>query len=356
MKRVVNIAENAGLGEEQMEAILELASNYEYRAVNHAYGDTNSDDGGWDFFPIYSPNHTRDGGLLSIGRGQMQLLSMMMRLLGGGAGCARESMIGLIGNTLVYNRDNVPSPHSTPLALFSRRPTQMNTPDLRTAALLEARCQTTSDMTHRPIQLALGGGAVALQGVGGFKERDPTLNIWPTDPRLNADGRDFDRMIKTGHIGIAGQLTIDGERHLIWSVDLKRVKSHRFEMPKLRKSEGDQDDKNGDEVEGDVKFFARHTFDNTSSGFHGPVALVDNGVTLLRCGRQGVAIWDVDTAATHGKNGKRIVGEKMRVGTLMENSWRDPDDFTEEFELSSGSPPTSQLGFDVSLGQVSITG
>ncbi|KAF8311600.1 hypothetical protein DL93DRAFT_2168931 [Clavulina sp. PMI_390] len=361
MKRVLNIvqeAEREGLSEQKMEAILNLASSHEYDVLNHAYGEGAIGDGGWDFFPIYSQNHIQDGSRLGMGRGGIQqLIEIMTR---GGSRVDQQALMRLAGGTFAYDRNNVPSPHSTPLAFFQRLPTSLTAFDPRTTNLREARCEITTERASNPVQLVLGGGACAVQGVGGYKERDPTLSIWSTDPRtMGANGYKFRSHVNTGHIDIAFQLAIDGERHLVWTADETRIKSHHFDLPRLSELpdiQKAQDD--DDEEDNDASFIARHTFDSdgTSVTFRGPIALVDNGAKLLRCGPQGVAIWDVDAAPTHGEDGNKILGEELDIEVLAEITSRDSDVFMDKVEASSGSPLTSQLDFDVSLGQVNITG
>ncbi|KAF8311616.1 hypothetical protein DL93DRAFT_2083107 [Clavulina sp. PMI_390] len=286
----------------------------------------------------------------------------MISLFGAGR-FPQEGLNQLAGDTSVYNRDHVPSSHSTPLAFFKKLPTPLTAPDLRAGALREARCEITSDRIHNPVQLVLGGGVVVLQGVGGYKERDPTLEILPTDPRLITDKCKAHNVIKTGHIDIACQLAVDGERQLVWTADEKRIKSHHFNFPKP-KSQPARKGKKRRRVSASTSnsqhpsFIARHTFksDTNSSQYRGPIALVSNGAKLLRCGRQGVAIWDVDSAPTHGEDGKEIIGEEIDPSDLLEDSCRNYEDFMGDVEGSSGSPRNSRLKFDAPLGQLNITG
>lgn len=239
------------------------------------------------------------------------------------------------GNFNLYNPQAVPSFNSTPLAAFKKKPDSLQT-DAQTNALREARCEIQTYRICSPIRLVVGGGAVVVQGCGGYKQRDPTLDIL----KLGLSTTDFDDFRQTaveqGHLDICYQQpVIDGSKRLLWTADEKRVKSTEFEF-------GEDNDRSIEPM---------HTFD--SSGFTGPIALINDGAQLLRSGRNELAIWDTTSAPTHASSAKNIIGKRLPRST-WENTWRSLDD-DGYIEKSSGSPFTTRLSFHENVDKAIIS-
>lgn len=73
----------------------------------------------------------------------------------------------------------------------------------------------------------------------------------------------------------------------------------------------------------------------------GPIALVDDGARIMRTGKGGIDVWNVEGLPDHGPQGARRIG-RGRVNT--ENTWRDLD-MGDEVKLSTGTPPATDIKF-----------
>lgn len=216
-----------------------------------------------------------------------------------------------------YDASSKPSPNSTPLARFnSGRPPIPTSSPLALRAFSEARCEIKSNDLPLAINMGISGSVLAVQGVGGYKNREPTLYLY----NIASPEHFWSLQVDVGLSGIAYHMQMDGERKLVYVADENRVKSYWWNF---------DDDKGAESM-------AVHTLE--SSAFRGAMALRENGSKLLRSGYNGIIIWDIGTLQTHGKHGEDIVGNATDPEFL--DTWRDD---REEIELSTGSPPTQNV-------------
>lgn len=75
-----------------------------------------------------------------------------------------------------------------------------------------------------------------------------------------------------------------------------------------------------------------------SQKYDGPLAILSSD-RIIRTGRGGVGLWNLDSLPTHGKKGTKIIGKKLH----HPDSWRDDP---ENIENSSGSPPDQTIAFE----------
>ncbi|EPQ52734.1 hypothetical protein GLOTRDRAFT_140371 [Gloeophyllum trabeum ATCC 11539] len=213
-------------------------------------------------------------------------------------------------------------PLSTPLARFTSHTALTPTSSTPLANIIyQARCEVTSDSVPSPIGLSLSAGntCLALNMAGGYKNRDPVLNLY-----LLNDNTDFPdaHTVYPKLSEVAREVFADEERKLVWLADSRRVKSFSWvpgEQQRRSRSKGG---------------VPMHTL--ASGGFDGPLAVLANG-TVVRAGKGSAAMWKVDELDTHLEN--ELIGE----GTLdIEDSWRDDPD---EIELSSGNERHSTIEF-----------
>ncbi|KAI0030622.1 hypothetical protein K488DRAFT_53845 [Vararia minispora EC-137] len=230
----------------------------------------------------------------------------------------------------MYDRSARPSPHTTPLARFATTRRQFSgnaSPNL--VAFAEARCEILSYCMPIPISMGIADDIVAVLGASGWKQREPTLLI----QRLNRPPDENKRFESTypevGLQEVATGLRLDGGRKLVYVADGHRVKSYTWTS-----SSGNDD--GGDDADNVLPV---HTLD--SFRFEHAMILHNSGAKLMRSGSKGMAIWDIDTLPTHGPDGTRIVGEKIR-GEI--DTSRDND---EDIERSRGAPPTQTIAVDV---------
>ncbi|KAI0057629.1 hypothetical protein BV25DRAFT_1830874 [Artomyces pyxidatus] len=208
-----------------------------------------------------------------------------------------------------------PSAFTTPLARFNLdRPRPPTTASAALRAFAEARCEVESEPLWMPIFMETTDSMLAVLGAGGLKQRDPCLQLIrldgpPKDKHLN-----WGLNVDLGLASTASDMMLDGSRRLVYAADNRRIKSYRW---------GESKDES----------LPVHTMD--SAGYDGPITSRDGGAKLLRGGREGIAVWDVDELPTHGEKGEGIVGKKIRV-----SSWRDDDD---EVERSAGSAPSQRV-------------
>lgn len=186
----------------------------------------------------------------------------------------------------------------------------------------DARCEVTSDGITSPIglQLSQGNSCLAMNSMGGYKNRTPVLNYFilgDNDPEMFPD----DHFLEVGLAGIAYHMALDESRRLIFLGDNDRIKSYAWGAP------------GGNIYEEPL---ATHTL--SSKRATGPISVLPNG-TVVRAGKGSAAVWSLDGLQTHGESGEDIVGVETE---LDDDTWRDDP---EEIEQSSGSQPISQLEF-----------
>ncbi|KAF7323596.1 WD40 repeat-containing protein [Mycena kentingensis (nom. inval.)] len=214
-----------------------------------------------------------------------------------------------------FDHSAMPSAHTTPFARFSsaRPPQRQYTsgpPQLR--AFAEARCELAGDEHCPPLAMHSAGGLVALS-LDYWSS--PALEFEHISPIPSATWNRFGKVsLRMGHTGDITHLRVDPGRKLLYSASDGRVKSVYWTF------DGD----NG-------KTRPVHTLD--SGGYGDAMFLRENGTLLMRSGRKGLAVWDMEAVETHGEDGKRPIGEQMDPEYL-----EVADDV--EVELSHGSKPT----------------
>ncbi|KAF8598017.1 hypothetical protein BDV93DRAFT_354678 [Ceratobasidium sp. AG-I] len=188
-------------------------------------------------------------------------------------------------------------------------------------SVYDARCEITSSEICSPIKLQIsqGGSCLALNAMGGYKNRSPVLSYFILgDEELMLKGH----FLEVGLADIAYHMALDESRRLIFLGGESRVKSYAWGAP------------GGDNYK---KPLATHILD--SGRTIGPIAVLPNG-TVVRAGKGNAAVWSLEGLQTHGMDGDKVIEEEVDTD---EDTWSDDDD--EEIEQSSGSQPTSQLAF-----------
>uniref|UniRef100_A0A0W0FUT0 Putative WD40 repeat-like protein n=1 Tax=Moniliophthora roreri TaxID=221103 RepID=A0A0W0FUT0_MONRR len=342
---LTNVAPTTTLTSDQLREIADGFAQLEHEVVDFAY--SNDDDrGGYDFVPISCGSVTTNEygmGLGSAGVNSRTIsgfLGLMSRLLSGGpasfngkAISTTQLMMGLKENISVesikdelggqavkpYDPASNPSPYTSPLARFS-----LNTPPMPTSpspeglSFAQARCEITSETFATPLSMQLRGNILAVLGAGGWKNRDPVLELYDLDKASEYGAIGHEISADVGLEGIAYDLQVDTTRKFVYIADSGRIKSYRWS------------DKSS-------KAIPVHTL--SSSRFSGALVLRNDGAKILRFGSGGMAVWDADTLPTHGPEGRKVIGEAMDLEVL--NSWRDND--ADQIELSSGSVPSRTL-------------
>ncbi|KAI0042972.1 WD40 repeat-like protein [Auriscalpium vulgare] len=308
-----------------LHSLVEKAAEKENEIVTADYNEADLH----DFIPAYCGNNVTDGsvGLLGAGKSTqtMQLFQkVILQIFAANANADAAQKLAVLkaelGGTSItpYDPSSKPSANTTPLARFvSNRPEipESASPALR--AFAEARCEIMLDNLTVPINVQLAGNMLAVQGAGGWKNRDPMLHLYLLDDPED-DGFGTFESVEVGLDDVARHMEMDASRSLVYVSDGSRIKSYRWNVTEGRNA------------------LAVHTLN--ASGFKGPLALRDNGAKLIASGSSGLAVWDVDTLPTHGTKGNKIVGKKRRADYI--DSWRDNDD--NNIELSTGAPPTQR--------------
>ncbi|KAJ7056197.1 WD40 repeat-like protein [Mycena amicta] len=232
-----------------------------------------------------------------------------------------------MGKQKAYDPQSRPSQHSTPLARFcSPRPAIPADAPVELTAFAEARCEILSDDIPLPIRMATSDDIVAVIGAGGWKQRTPTmliqrLSIVPEAARI----RDWNKFAtvspNVGLSNVAHALRVDASRQLVWVGDEERIKSYKWSY---------------DETDTNEETLPVHTL--MSNEFSNAILLREGGARVFRSGRRGMAIWDVTSLPTHGRQGTKIIGKKMR----RDSDFGSRDD-TEDIERSEGTLPTTTM-------------
>lgn len=234
------------------------------------------------------------------------------------------------------------SQHTTPLARFrTRRPFILSDahPDHR--AFAEARCEVIHDNVPVVMNMALSGSVLAVQGAGGWKNRASALHLYDVSAGKNLKNR---LPIDLTLPGIAQELQLDSSRKLVYVADEWRVKTYRWDF--------DLED-NGLKRKRNREGLPVHTLN--SVGYTGPMVLKENGLKVVRAGRQGLAVWHIDILATHGEEGTDIIGSSDE--TYREADWQG-DSFGDgkNTETSKGSAPKHRLTCPVFSGVGTLVG
>ncbi|KAI0058824.1 hypothetical protein BV25DRAFT_1918935 [Artomyces pyxidatus] len=219
-----------------------------------------------------------------------------------------------------YDPTSKPSPYSSPLARFrpNRTSVSKNMPStLQT--FIEARCEITSKDLPVPLRLQATENIIAV--LGAMDSHNPSLHVFKTD--CEEDGDIFNQhalSVDVGLCDLALNLHLDRARNLVYVADKDRVKSYRWTV-------GDQNQPSSSTPVHTLK----------TRGFSGPLLLKDGGFKFIRAGSTGIAVWDIDTIATHGATGNKIVGKKIKPEDLK--SARDGG----KLELSQGTGPSHRI-------------
>ncbi|TCD63390.1 hypothetical protein EIP91_005598 [Steccherinum ochraceum] len=299
------------------------ADNLLHSMVDAAYGESFE----IDFVPSFAQgtgrplvaDSERESLAGSMGAGALSKLLPLLQSFGMAGG--RANINDLLRNEPAlqgpapWGKIERPSEFSSPIARFRKRPAgQANTlpaPSPLAQAILHARLSASSTRSVSPIELCLprGSSCLTLMGAGGYKNRDPVLSFFD----LNEEDDEFCKEICTspGLAGVATHLVVDSERKLAYVADDDRVKSYKYDV----------------KVSFDA-VLAKHTL---ASNNMGPLLLVENGSKILRGGKRGVELWNVDTLPDHGPDGKKKVGKGK---FSIEDSWRDEP---EDIEKSNGT-------------------
>ncbi|TBU44306.1 hypothetical protein BD309DRAFT_1080140 [Dichomitus squalens] len=340
LKEVAAVVREADTrGAPNLTEIVEKAGAIYDSAINWAYGD-----GDFDFLPSYA--HTPDAPPIKdplhrfgFGAGPaIELLRIIdsMRVNGAGplSATQREEFV-----PPPWTKSQPPHPKSTRLSRFrdNVRPSATDaTPLART--IYQARCEVASDSIPCPVNAAIASDSsvLAIAGKGGWKNRDPVLSLYLLDEGSAEQGGgpagarssqslDWRCMnIDPGLSEVAYQIALDTPRKLALVADSHRIKSFCWGQSGGVEFEG-WSPTQGNNV---------HTLD--SDRYRGPLAVLPNG-RVVRAGKGGFALWNIDELPTH-KGGRRV-----GRGKYSDDSWRDNDNG--EIERSTGTTPTTTVKF-----------
>ncbi|KAK7036190.1 hypothetical protein R3P38DRAFT_2910941 [Favolaschia claudopus] len=219
-----------------------------------------------------------------------------------------------------WNITHRPHPLTTPLSRFEDVNAILRQPaSSLCSALYDARCEITSDTVIQPSgRLSISPSCLAVTGTGGWKNRTPMLTYYLFDDTkpLNA------HHARVGLSDLAFHSAIDESKKLIFVADRSRVKSYAW-----------ADAQSGKVFEDG---FATHTL--KCGNYDGPLHVPSSGRRLIRAGKGGAAVWDMDGLETHGPSGNERIGAEIDIF----DSWRDETDNIEE---SAGSDSTTIISF-----------
>ncbi|CAE6469279.1 unnamed protein product [Rhizoctonia solani] len=299
--------------------------------IGYSYGrdddPSESEEGLYDFMPSWAHDDAGDRPLITDESGGKfplphAALESFMRIfqsrLGGGTTDLTEF------TTEAWNPASKRHPKSTNLSRFRSKLPPL-TPTINkplAASVLDARCEISSSRCSAPIRFltSLGGTCLALTGMGGYKNRSPTLEYFILNQSL-APYTNFPagHRYEPGLASVAFHGVIDEARRLIFVGDDDRIKSYEWGSP----------------TEVYPEPSPVHTLDTELS--KGPMMILPNG-SVVRAGKGGASVYDVRSLPTHGEDGDEVIGEEIEDFDTMCD---DP----EEIEPSSGSAPTSHIKF-----------
>ncbi|CAE6481558.1 unnamed protein product [Rhizoctonia solani] len=298
--------------------------------IGYSYGggdDPEEEESLYDFMPSWAHDDAGDRPLIKDENGEKFPLPH----------AALESFLRIFQPRLGVNAPDLSSFKTEPWSLSSKRhPKSTNlsrfrpklpalTPTLDkplAASVLDARCEISSSQCAAPIRFLTSPGntCLALTGMGGYKNRSPALEYLLLNQPL-APSTDFPDLhwYEPGLAGVAFHGAIDESRRLIFVADDDRIKSYEW----------------GSASEVYKDLLPVHTLDSELS--RGPITVLPNG-SLVRAGKGGASVFDINALPTHGSDGDEIIGESIEDFDTM----RDEID---EIEVSSGSAPTSHIKF-----------
>ncbi|KAL1670641.1 WD40-repeat-containing domain protein [Schizophyllum commune] len=225
--------------------------------------------------------------------------------------------------------DATPKPHNntSPLARFRDADAVPDIPSSApiAQAVYYGSCSISSHrLGPRPCMIANAPNSdvMAIAAYDGDRQMDPftcfydlaSVDGWAGTPKMH--------YINNGLLDVCYDIAVDPTRKLIWAVDDQRAKSFRYSE--------------------DGETLAVHTLKCGKRS--GPIALINDGSRILRGGKGGVDVWNVDDLPTHGPKGNQRIG-KGKIS--LANTWRDLE--YDYVERSTGAPRASSIDFDGSI-------
>ncbi|KDQ19039.1 hypothetical protein BOTBODRAFT_28528 [Botryobasidium botryosum FD-172 SS1] len=326
-------AEGSGLDAQELLTFLKSASDFECELIDYAYeSDAYDADALFDFVPPFCGNVVQNEEMgLGLGYGAAASFNELLRCLKGPDAQPvkqEEVFLKLLGKAgLPYDPAKKPSPHTSPLARHrENRPAIDAAVSSLFRTIAEARCEIYSVRIPMPTTMAASLSVLASLGCTGWKNREPYVEVYKLDHGENLVSLGY---ADPGLEDTIHTVAVDDARRLVFVADDSRIKSFMW----------DTDDPTRE-------LLPVHTMDSGTS--HNPIALVDGGARLLRTSKKELLVWDVDRAPTHGKDGTKIVGKKMKMSSF--DTMRD--DPEENIELSRGSKPSRTLSLDALFSDI----
>ncbi|KAI0057346.1 hypothetical protein BV25DRAFT_1432852 [Artomyces pyxidatus] len=214
------------------------------------------------------------------------------------------------GNAEPYDPASKPSPHTTPLARFSSKrplvPTDAE-PELR--AFAEARCEIDQIDIAFPFQLAKTESAVAaLCATGGKpRERSTVVRIYSLD--LPEPERGYPRYISvpvrmsSGSLG--EHILLDDTRKTLYVGNGSQIQSFVYAFDGI-----DQKD-TGEFKSGHGTAPMRNIFN--AAGYGGAMTTIRDGSRLLRSGKKGLAVWNMEPGKLPLPGSKDVAAPRQMI-------------------------------------------
>ncbi|KAI5898084.1 uncharacterized protein SCHCODRAFT_02744383 [Schizophyllum commune H4-8] len=229
-----------------------------------------------------------------------------------------------------FNKTPKPHNNTSPLARF--RSDNVIPPIPSSAAVAQAVyygcCSISSEDRLPPpvgIITAPNSDVLLMSGHTGYKEAEAFVDYYDLSTAPDGKGMPEGKFIKKiGLNDIAYHTAIDTEHKLLWAADRDRVKSFSYDAHNL--------------------LLPVHTLRCERSG---PLAVLNGGARVLRGGKDGVDVWNIEQLPTHGPDGSNRIGEGKET---LHDIWRDIDG-TAYIEPSTGAPRTSSIDFTGTIDQ-----
>ncbi|KAK1221371.1 hypothetical protein PQX77_015822 [Marasmius sp. AFHP31] len=268
--------------DEEKDTLIEKAHDILNDGIEWCY-DSGDVDSGIDFIASFA--HTEG----SINGGQ--LLAIFMQMISNNMRSAIDDLTNELSSQKPWWETPLPRPKTTPLSRFRER--NLHLPPVSSTqafSLYQAMAEIFVDQILSPsasLCISADNQFIAVPGAGGYKDRSPYLSF----SHLDDSTSDFSTSTtELGFCDIAGEITLDDVRKLVWLSDGSRVKSYAWASEGRRRK----------------SLLPTHT---------------------LSC---KIAYWNVEDLKTHGPKGTKRIGKSISI----EDSWRDDD---EEIERSAGS-------------------
>ncbi|KAL1753338.1 WD40-repeat-containing domain protein [Schizophyllum commune] len=229
-----------------------------------------------------------------------------------------------------FNKTPKPHNNTSPLARFRSEDVIPQIPSSAPVAqaVFYGCCSISSkDRMPPPVGIITAPNAdvLLMSGRTGYKEAEAFLDYYDLSTAPKGKGMPKGKFLKkTGLNDIAYHIAIDASRKLLWAADRDRAKSFSYDPNNL--------------------LLPVHTLRCERSG---PLAVLDGGARVLRGGKDGVDVWNIDELSTHGPAGSDRIGEGEET---LHDIWRDIDG-TAYIEPSTGAPRTSSIDFTGTIDQ-----